>query len=143
MAHNRGAAAAIFDQHGHILLVKHNYGRFNWELPGGGSEPNESTVETAIREVREETGLDVVAQSTTGVYYEAEDDFLHFVFRCRPQDAARVPQPDGSEITDCRYWPPDALPRPINDFTVRRIRDAIGNRDMPLPITITPRRWLD
>jgi 8-oxo-dGTP pyrophosphatase MutT (NUDIX family) len=28
-----------------------------WELPGGGVEPGESTAETAVREVREETGF--------------------------------------------------------------------------------------
>jgi 8-oxo-dGTP pyrophosphatase MutT (NUDIX family) len=28
-----------------------------WELPGGGAEPNESYVDTAIRELHEETGI--------------------------------------------------------------------------------------
>ncbi|HNT78415.1 MAG TPA: NUDIX domain-containing protein [Anaerolineae bacterium] len=56
-----GANAALFDEEGRILLVKHTYGRLNWELPGGVAEPNESIVETAIREAREEIGLQVVA----------------------------------------------------------------------------------
>ena len=30
---NLGAAAAIFDEHGRVLLVKQSYGRMNWELP--------------------------------------------------------------------------------------------------------------
>ena len=33
-----GAAAAIFDEHEQVLLVKQSYGRLNWELPGGGEE---------------------------------------------------------------------------------------------------------
>jgi 8-oxo-dGTP pyrophosphatase MutT (NUDIX family) len=143
MAHQRGAAAVILNDQGHVLLVKHSYGRLNWEVPGGGSEANESVVETAIREVREETGLQVVAQDMTGIYYAPEDDMLHFVFRCRLLDAKAIPCPDGDEITDCAYWPPEALPRPISDFTVRRIQDALASPGMPLPVTIPPRRWLE
>lgn len=52
-----GAAAVILNDAGHVLLVRHTYGRLNWELPGGYAEAAESIVETAIREVREETGL--------------------------------------------------------------------------------------
>jgi 8-oxo-dGTP pyrophosphatase MutT (NUDIX family) len=127
---------------GQVLLVKHNYGRLNWELPGGGAEDKESIVETALREVREETGLDVVAQQTTGIYYEAQDDMLHFVFLCQPLDVNAQPQANPDEITECAYWSPDALPRPISDFTVRRIQDAVTKPGMPLPTMIEPRQWL-
>lgn len=33
-----GAAAAVFDDRGRVLLVKHSYGPLNWELPGGAVE---------------------------------------------------------------------------------------------------------
>ena len=58
------------DSEGRILLVKHNYGKYNWEIPGGLSELNESAEETAKREVFEETGLEVTIGRLTGVYYE-------------------------------------------------------------------------
>lgn len=137
-----GAAAVIFNKDGQVLLVKHNYGRLNWELPGGGAEDRESIVETALREVREETGLQVAARQTTGIYYEAQDDMLHFVFLCQPLDADALPQANPDEITECAYWSPDALPRPISDFTVRRIQDAVTGPGMPLPAMIPPRQWL-
>jgi 8-oxo-dGTP pyrophosphatase MutT (NUDIX family) len=139
----RGAAAVIVNEEGHVLLVKHSYGRLNWELPGGGSEANESIVETAIREVREETGLAVAAEVLTGIYYDPNDDFLHFVFRCNLLDDKAIPRPDGDEITACAYWPPEALPRPISDFTTQRIKDALTGFNLPLPVTIGPRRWLE
>lgn len=41
-----GAAAVIVDDGGRVLLVKHSYGRLNWELPGGGAEVNESAEES-------------------------------------------------------------------------------------------------
>lgn len=56
-----GAAAVILNRDGEVLLVKHSYGRLNWELPGGVTEDGESVVQTAVREVREETGLEVSA----------------------------------------------------------------------------------
>jgi 8-oxo-dGTP pyrophosphatase MutT (NUDIX family) len=60
-----GAAAAIFDEHGRVLLVKHSYRRMNWELPGGAVEAREGVVDAAVREVHEETGLRVIAQHLT------------------------------------------------------------------------------
>ena len=41
-----------------ILLVKNNNGRY-WSFPKGHIEDGETEQETAIREIREETGLDV------------------------------------------------------------------------------------
>ena len=138
-----GAAAVIRDRQGRVLLVRHSYGRLNWELPGGLGESNESTIETAIREVREETGLEVAAERTTGVYYERGDDMHHFVFLCRPLDETVAPRPDLSEITNCGYFSPDALPRPISDFTIRRIVDAVSGAAPPLPVVVPPRTWLE
>ena len=77
-----GAAAVVLDDHDRVLLVRHTYGRFNWELPGGASEPRESFAQTALRELREETSLEAVAERLTGIYYEPETDAHHFVFRC-------------------------------------------------------------
>lgn len=138
-----GAAAVIFDSQGQVLLVKHSYGRLNWELPGGYAEADESIVETALREVREETGLGVRARHCTGTYYDPEHDMHHFVFGCEPSDPHASPHPASNEITACAFWPVTALPRPISDFTVRRIEDAVAGNRQPLPQTITSRQWLD
>lgn len=48
-----GAASLILDDENKILLVKHSYGKCNWDLPGGKSEEKESAEETAKREVNE------------------------------------------------------------------------------------------
>ncbi len=138
-----GAAAVIMNTAGHVLLVKHTYGRLNWELPGGLSEAHESIVATAVREVREETGLQVTAQHTTGIYYEPASDLLHFVFLCAADAGQYYLRPDGDEVSRAEFWPPGALPRPISDFTVRRIEDALAGTQWPLPGEVPPRRWFE
>ena len=137
-----GSAAAIFAGQGDVLLVRHTYGRTNWELPGGIAESNESPMQTAIREVREETGLDVVATCLTGYYYEPAEDLVHFVFLCERRGVDTHPVPNCAEISECGWWPLDDLPRPISDFTVRRIRDAVDGARLPLLGTVGSRLWI-
>lgn len=48
----------IFDGVVKFLLVKHINGK-HWAFPKGHIENNETKVETALREIKEETGLDV------------------------------------------------------------------------------------
>jgi 8-oxo-dGTP diphosphatase len=138
-----GAAAVIVNDEGGVLLVKHTYGRLNWELPGGTGESGESPDETVLREVREETGLDVAVLHLTGYYHDAEADFLHFVFLCEVRDGDAAPRPDLAEVSECRYWPRGALPRPISDFTMRRIQDAFAGVKFRRPSRVGPRVWLD
>jgi len=137
-----GAACAIFDSDGRVLLVRHTYGRLNWELPGGGSEPGEAPDETARREVLEETGSCVELDRLPGAYFEPDHDLgpmVHFVFRCRWLDQLR-PAASSPEVSDVRYWPLDDLPTPMSDFTERRIRDAA--RDGAAHVgRVLGRRW--
>jgi 8-oxo-dGTP diphosphatase len=137
-----GAAAVIFGADERVLLVHHTYGALNWEFPGGVSEPAESIEGTVVREVREETGLTAVPERITGIYYEAERDVHHVAFRCRIEGDGD-PVPSSPEISECAFWPLDALPRPISDFTVRRLEDALVDASETLPVPIPPRTWLD
>lgn len=57
----------VQDEHGRILLV-HKADNDLWALPGGGHEAGESIAATAVREVREETGVDVEITGLVGLY---------------------------------------------------------------------------
>lgn len=50
----------ILDQDQRILMVRqHHQERYVWTVPGGAIEPGETSLDAAVREVKEETGLDV------------------------------------------------------------------------------------
>ena len=55
------AGAVVRDGSGRLLLVRRGRppSAGLWSLPGGRVEPGETPAEAAVREVREETGLDV------------------------------------------------------------------------------------
>ncbi|NIS81613.1 MAG: NUDIX domain-containing protein [Anaerolineales bacterium] len=138
-----GAAAVIQNEVGEVLLVKHAYGRLNWELPGGEVESNEHPFEAVVREVREETGLDVVVERMSGIYHEIDAGFFHYVFLCSQSEESQEPSPSDEEISECKYWSIGSFPRPISEFTIRRIVDAVAGKFSPLPVTISTRNWIE
>lgn len=62
-----GADAAIFNEKGEILLMERADGS-RWCLPCGWVEANERPIDTVVREVQEETGLEVVVKQLIGVF---------------------------------------------------------------------------
>lgn len=67
--------AIITDGAGRLLLIQrgHPPGQGLWSLPGGRKEPGESDAEALVREVREETGLEVSPGPLAGSFFT--DDF--------------------------------------------------------------------
>ncbi|UUN27551.1 NUDIX hydrolase [Streptomyces sp. FIT100] len=61
-------AAAIVVQQGRVLMVRRrvNEGQLSWQFPAGEVEPDEAREDAAVRETREETGLDVAAVKLLG-----------------------------------------------------------------------------
>lgn len=79
-------ASGIVLKEGKVATVRHEnqmHGTY-YLLPGGGLERDETIEECAIREVKEEIGLDVKVKSLA--YYEdvvsKDDHTLHLIFWC-------------------------------------------------------------
>jgi len=66
-----GALVAVFHE-GTILLVKNSYTTY-YSLPGGYVRRKETSLEAAIRELHEETGLWAKPEELTSLYDETED----------------------------------------------------------------------
>ena len=58
-----GAGAIIIKDDNPLMVLVLRRGRLRWELPAGIAEPGESMEQTAIREVKEETGLTIVVSN--------------------------------------------------------------------------------
>ncbi|MCK4470623.1 MAG: NUDIX hydrolase [Anaerolineae bacterium] len=116
--------ALVFIQQGDtILLVKQDYGPQYWSLPGGVMEPGESIGQTAIREVKEETGLDVRLRRVVGLYSKPSEEALAVCFE--GEVIGGTLQAD-NEISECRYFPYGCLPEVAREHLPQRIEDFRG-----------------
>jgi ADP-ribose pyrophosphatase YjhB (NUDIX family) len=125
------AAVCIRDGEGRILLLRRG-GEDLWGFPGGAIEPGERADEAAVREVREEIGLEVEPVALIGVYSGPEYAFAYpngdrvqpvtLFFECRVVGGEL--RPDMQEIVGARYFGPgDELP-PVRPCCVAKARDA-------------------
>ena len=110
---------------GKILLTKREDFEV-WCLPGGGVEEGESLAEGAIREAKEETGLDVELTWLVGVYSRMGGgmrDVHAVLYAATPVGGELQTQPH--ETIEVAYFPFDQLPDELLFGHKKRIQDAI------------------
>lgn len=101
------AAAVIFDEDKKIFLVKSTYQRFHpWGLPGGSLEYGEHPEEAVIREVWEETGLNVCIEKLLLVNSWLPDR-VGLYYLCKIIDGRFCPS---DEVSEFAYFSLDSLP---------------------------------
>lgn len=71
----KATAGLMVEREGEILLVKRSQEPWKgaWYLPAGYLESDESPEQGALRELKEETGMDAKILSLAGVYYYDDD----------------------------------------------------------------------
>ena len=70
------ASAVVLDRDGKIVLQRRKDNEM-WALPGGVMELGESVEDCAVRETREETGLDVEVVGIVGIYSDPKHVFAY------------------------------------------------------------------
>jgi 8-oxo-dGTP pyrophosphatase MutT (NUDIX family) len=116
-----------------VALVAHRStrGTLQWTLPKGAQEPGETVADTAVREVREETGLDVELigpLDTIDYWFVWSPDqtryhkFVHyFLMRAVGGDFAR----HDSEMEEADWFTPEQARRRMAFANERKLLDLI------------------
>lgn len=118
--HVTGIAVIGRNAQGHVLLVRHSYGTRSWALPGGKVERGEEPAAAARRELYEELGCEAnrlafVAAIEDDLWGAPHTDCL---FAC---ELRGTPRPDGRELIEARFFPPDRLPPGLTKRTARQV----------------------
>jgi ADP-ribose pyrophosphatase YjhB (NUDIX family) len=120
---------------GRILLVQERADE-RWCLPGGWADIGESPAEMVAREVREESGLEVVARRIVGVYdanrVQTPLEFFHaykIVFLCEVVGGA--PRPSDETLAVDYFDPSDPPPLSLNRTGPRHLADALAAQANP------------
>ena len=108
----------IYDERSRVLLVRQTADGL-WSTPGGVLEPEETPAAAVVREVREETGLEVGIVRLLGVFggpsfvvqYPNGDrsQYLSAIFECASRGGSLVP--DGDETDQLTFAGPTELAR--------------------------------
>jgi 8-oxo-dGTP diphosphatase len=114
-----------------ILLIKRNTIPFKgyWALPGGRMDPGETVEQTIVREVKEETGLDVTIVRKVGEYVEkgVKDDvdyeYYPTCFVVKPVGGEIKKQE--SEIQEIKLFNLNDLPKPLAFVHEEMIKDYV------------------
>jgi ADP-ribose pyrophosphatase YjhB (NUDIX family) len=100
------AARAIIIENGKILVMKRNkYGSEYYTLVGGRANEGENMEQTLVREIREETGLTVIAATLVFIEKHPEPYNEQYIFLCNvaPHDGNTVTQ-EGSEEAEMNKY---------------------------------------
>jgi len=129
----------IFDSQGGVLLQRRADNGF-WGLPGGMLDPGESLEQGAVREVWEETSLQVTVKRLVGIYSDPKlyniatypgDNIVQIVtvvFECAYQSGELA---ISDESTDIGYFTPGRLPENTVLSHYQRIEDTLSNNGQP------------
>ena len=126
-----GAMAAVRDADGRLLVARRTDDG-EWSLPGGFTHLGENVAHTVVREVREETGLQVYPERLLGVFSPAEpwlypngdqSQAVVSLFLSRPLGGEL--RPDGLETSQVAWLTPAELLRLDTHPVLQRLNRAV------------------
>ncbi|MFB9238390.1 NUDIX domain-containing protein [Plantactinospora siamensis] len=127
----------VVDEDGRVLLVSHAGNRDGWAVPGGAVDIGESPAQAAVREIREELGvqlsqprlLDVLGGPDYEVTYPNGDRVAYVTAVYQAAISDGTPVPDHEEISDLDWFTPRQLPEVDLNRFARAVLRATGHLD--------------
>jgi 8-oxo-dGTP pyrophosphatase MutT (NUDIX family) len=125
-----GARIVVHDRAGRVLLELRSDFR-KWGLPGGHQEVGDSSTETAIREVFEESGLKITRPQVFGIASDPKHETIRFPNGDRTQSVAIMfhaskprgkPKFDPHETLELGWFALDALPKNLMPNSRRTLK---------------------
>ncbi|WP_019414897.1 NUDIX hydrolase [Paenisporosarcina sp. TG20] len=98
--HIVSAATIVLNDQNEILLIKGP--RRGWEMPGGQVEEGESLKDAAIRETKEESGIDIEITRFCGVFQNVSGSICNTLFLATPVGGELT---TSSESLEVGYFP--------------------------------------
>lgn len=131
MSRNRAVTLVL---HNNALLVMHRKNaREYFTFPGGGVEPDETNEHAAVREIKEETSIDVAIERLAYELHHDNGD-IHYYFLGRYLDGNPAIQPGtneyednlrGDDLYDPRWMPVEEIPKSL--LYPLEVRDRLVN----------------
>jgi ADP-ribose pyrophosphatase len=129
--------AVIRDDESRVLLVKHKVERGGfwqgkWICPGGQLEPGETLAEGALREVREETHLEVkITQALPAfdtIFRDGDKILLHVVYIDFLADLVGGDLQPDSDVAEAEWWDAHTLAKRWNELhtDTQRLMEIAG-----------------
>ena len=94
--------AIVTSKHG-VLVERRHDGRPLWTFPGGDAEPCEAPMDTAIREIKEETGLEIRVSHSLGERDHPVTGRHMIYLAARPYHGTEVRNNDEAELAEVRW----------------------------------------
>ena len=123
-----GVIALILDEQGRVLLFKHTYRRDKpWGLPSGSLQPGESLENCLVRELREETGMEIAVDGLLSAAAYPRRRRIDTIFSCRlTNDKGLKSFRPSAEVSEARFFELDKLPEGMHTAHGRLIVRAVG-----------------
>lgn len=119
-----GVFAIIIDDQQRVLLC-HRRDHDLWNLPGGAVESGESPWDALVREVKEETGLQISPSHLTGIYSKPNKNEIVFSFACEIVSGKITLTDEADKI---EYFKIKQIPKNTSPKQVERIKDYFTNQ---------------
>ena len=122
MKKEKSCGCIVKNNNGEVLLIHHNAG--HWDFPKGHVEEGETEVQTAIREVKEETNIDVEVKEEYrySTKYSPREDIIKEVIYFLAKNISEDKQAQLEEVSEVKWF---SIEEAIEKITFDNSRDIL------------------